>query len=1150
VGAIAEAATGKTETGASGRAGTRLVFMACFASLVALLGPTVTKAFAAPTATPAYAYLTAFGSHQTELEPGEFTETARNPLAVDSHGNIFVANLSSEIGIFSPDVTHGGIYRQSITLPVAFNGSDVAIDPTNDDLYVEDNGAVFNPPRVIRYLSDGQPDPTYTLDPSFEVPGGTGVLFYERTGAGIAVDPTTHDLLVADREVGVIERYSQSGTLLGSIPTPGMSPEWIAVAADGSLIVAQRGNPTVLHLSAAGSLLNEFSVGEIRGLTFDPTTGVVAIGAEVGGSFALRSYSLSGDLLSESPVPPAATSERLGIDPNSGRLYSAKHGCGNNCGSTFPPTLFAFVPATTPGVEIPVVTNVVPHGAHFSAEVEPGTDPGGNPGDPAATESSVSFEYSVDGGKTWSSTSAQPLTNAGLQTVEAQVNDLLINSEYIVRLRAANLLAVHAGGTASFHTPASAPEVRTGDVSDLTETTAVLSGMINPARLPTTYHFEYGVSTAYGLRTPTNDSAAGSGRVDRWFSRRISGLQPGTTYHFRLVATNTLGVTVGADRTFTTVGIGGMTLRSYEQVSPVDKKGNPLDVFQGFYAKADGSAFAYASRGGGNGSPFLSFSISHRGPDEWEAPVDLSVPVKGWPGSTTTTTTLAISPDFKHEFVASNVALAPGAAEDGVNFYVVDLATRHFTLVGTFPEGGNGFPFGTFTGLQTADKFQASAPDMSWIVFRSPLPLLPGAPEEALYHWSEEGGLEISSILPNGEPTSVSDSSVGQQPIRKVSTDGSLIYFSSGVGSSSGPLYVRIDGRTTKAVSVSQIPGDPDTPQAAYLKGISANGRYAFLGSLEGKLTEDAPGVPGVPDVYRYDLDDESLEYLGGSECPNSTAYLNSIGVAADGETAYWGSCSDILVWRHGVLKDTGQPFSVTGTSGAYEMSPNGRYLAIEKGGDVADRVGEVDFYDADTGQLTCVSCRADGSHGIGYLPLFQRQTSNYLPRAVTNSGQVFFTSPERLVAADVNGFPDVYVWQNGSPSLISPGNAEFAAIFDDVSEDGSNVFFSTGQKLVGQDDDLTTDHYDARIGGGLASQNPPPAQVCLRDDCKATPGAGPELPFGGSEALSGPGNVKRVAKAKRCRKGTKTKKVKDKTRCVKKQKAKGKAGSKRRQGR
>jgi hypothetical protein len=169
---------------------------------------------------------------------------------------------------------------------------------------------------------------------------------------------------------------------------------------------------------------------------------------------------------------------------------------------------------------------------------------------------------------------------------------------------------------------------------------------------------------------------------------------------------------------------------------------------------------------------------------------------------------------------------------------------------------------------------------------------------------------------------------------------------------------------------------------------------------------------------------------------------------------------------------------------------------------------------------------------------------SNRAPRAVDDNGTVYFDTAARLVAADVNGTRDVYAYQDGSASLISPGNRSFDAIIGDVSANGNDVFFTTAQKLVGRDNDESIDFYDARVNGGLSAQSPPPPQVCLRDDCKATPNAGPELPFGGSEALSGPGNVhtkvRKRHQAKRCVHKKRAVKTKDKrkARCVKKHKA------------
>jgi len=97
---------------------------------------------------------------------------------------------------------------------------------------------------------------------------------------------------------------------------------------------------------------------------------------------------------------------------------------------------------------------------------------------------------------------------------------------------------------------AGAPVVVTGMASNITNTTATLTGTVNPEGNPTTYHFEYGLTTAYGSNTTT--TSAGNGFVAVPVSATINGLTPGTLYHFRLTATNGNGTVNGADVTFTT----------------------------------------------------------------------------------------------------------------------------------------------------------------------------------------------------------------------------------------------------------------------------------------------------------------------------------------------------------------------------------------------------------------------------------------------------------------------------------------------------------------------------------------------------------------------------------------------------------------------
>jgi hypothetical protein len=84
---------------------------------------------------------------------------------------------------------------------------------------------------------------------------------------------------------------------------------------------------------------------------------------------------------------------------------------------------------------------------------------------------------------------------------------------------------------------------------------AVLHGNVNPNDRPVTaYLFEYGPTTAYGSTTPPGSLA--KSKSDKPVSAAVTGLQAETTYHFRLVATNSKGTARGPDATFTTLESG------------------------------------------------------------------------------------------------------------------------------------------------------------------------------------------------------------------------------------------------------------------------------------------------------------------------------------------------------------------------------------------------------------------------------------------------------------------------------------------------------------------------------------------------------------------------------------------------------------------
>lgn len=96
---------------------------------------------------------------------------------------------------------------------------------------------------------------------------------------------------------------------------------------------------------------------------------------------------------------------------------------------------------------------------------------------------------------------------------------------------------------------ASAPGVTTGSAANVAQQTARLTGTVDPNGDATTFQFQFGPDSAYGLATP-EQTISGDGK--KTITADISGLAPATTYHYRLIARNSKGLTKGSDRTFKT----------------------------------------------------------------------------------------------------------------------------------------------------------------------------------------------------------------------------------------------------------------------------------------------------------------------------------------------------------------------------------------------------------------------------------------------------------------------------------------------------------------------------------------------------------------------------------------------------------------------
>jgi hypothetical protein len=1059
---------------------------------------TAGSAAASPSADSSFVYSHSFANEGQLTSSSGTTSIAVEP----GTGNVLVADGSNLVFVFAPGSAPSD---PPLTTFSAGSAGSIAIDQASGAIYLLDLYAG----TLTRWTSDGAPVPTYTQDMSY------APQLNEYNG-GIAVDPTTGDLLVTEESRREITRVDASGQLVSSFSFPfdpliASLPEGIAVGADGKIYVLDG-----LHVSeftAAGDPLRTLPVvGSPQSVGLDPVLGaIVVVAKRTGGALWIEAFDSSAERVLEVPLPESVGerhSRGVAVSSESGLLYALTGYFGETAG------IHVFEPAQGTGAEAPQVSAITTTSAHLGAEVDPGAGP------PAG--SFAYFEYSGDGGGTWTSTPTQELTAAA--TVEADLIGLEPNLGYLARLVVGNETSRHATTSTPFTTEPVAPITATGAATDAEETSVVINGTIDPAGLQTTYHFEYGLTSAYGSRVPASiDADAGNGHAPRIFSRTLKGLEPGTTYHYRLVAENSIGATAGEDRSFTTLTPGAIPVRAYEQVTPVDKLGATVDPKYGLQAAPDGSALSYVVRNpvGVNSSPQFARFMSYRGSDDWHAGLPTDPPLNT-ARSTVFTTTIGISDDFAHAFVVSNRDLTGDGDENGTNLYREDLRTGEYTPVASTAGAG---AFASFTTLQAQNKFIWGNSDYSEVVFISPLPLLSGVSSTALYRWSVGGGLRLESTLPGGGVPSgevVIPSASGGS--RYVSEDGRRAYFTITGGADAG-VYLSEDGQV-RAISVSRRAGDPATPQSGLFLAAGDDGRYGYFFTDSAQLTDDAAASQG--DIYRYDAVEDELEYIGSQAGPGlGPSNLAAIGTSDDGRTFYFAGPQGIEVWREGTVRLVAP--SPAGLGSGF-VSPDGRYLGY---GEEATQA--VFFYDAATEELTCASCLSDGSNpGGAALPLGERSASNQIPDVVTDQGEMFFDTPSRLVAADVNGEFDVYVYKDGKVRLISPGDAPFPAHYGDISANGRDVFFTTAQGLVGRDSDDSIDIYDARIGGGLPIQSPPPPKVCLRDDCKATPNAGPELPFGGSEAINGSANVKPRKAHERCGKGRHLRKVKGKNRCAK----------------
>src|SRR5262249_53905309 len=140
---------------------------------------------------------------------------------------------------------------------------------------------------------------------------------------------------------------------------------------------------------------------------------------------------------------------------------------------------------------------------------------------------------------------------------------------YHYRVVATNASGTSHGSDGILTTTApTAPQtVSTAGADQIGPFKAALHGTVDPNGLSTTWFFEYGKTTGYGSKTPSENAGHGTPSQSVWVL--VQSLGAGVTYHFRLVATSTAGTSRGSDRTFTTDAPPSVRTGATQSVTPI-----------------------------------------------------------------------------------------------------------------------------------------------------------------------------------------------------------------------------------------------------------------------------------------------------------------------------------------------------------------------------------------------------------------------------------------------------------------------------------------------------------------------------------------------------------------------------------------------------
>lgn len=959
---------------------------------------------------------------------------------------------------------------------------------SSSNLYVVDAGSK----TVDRFNAADAPSPFSASEPYLEgskiigTPTGAGgaVVPFENP-QGVAVDNATGKIFISDYEQKVVDEFSADGQFISQLTGPLSSPF---------------AHPRALAVDQA---TNELVVTDGENHVADIVNSSDKYISQVSGEYLLQ------------------LTKSIAINESSKYLYVG----GNQItilGNLGESSLSTWEATNTPGSPISSGTGKPFFGGSENLGVDQTTGhvyiTNTDQGSPVVDEYTSSLEEEYEGQLTGPPGGGFTFPTA--ITVDPNNSDVFV---------------ADASGVVDIFGPdiPVSPVVTEASYSAVDSGSASLSARIETGSAPSTYHFEYGTTAAYGSST---ESSTTSGRPV--VSARVEGLVPNTEYHFRLVAESIGGTTYGSDVSFRTLpsGIQGLPDgRVYEMVTPPNKEDaevyipeaeNPENQAEGYLtphlaeAAANGDAVVYAgdpthdgegeSSGNGNGSDYLAKRL----PDGGWTQISIQPPgrrlteYRGF--SADLSVGVLTSPTENPE--QSELQLpgdnTPGGVQIGeeykalIDIYSHDLLEESYQPLFTAAPKRSPLEFGgvvpdTGTGEDGHSPIYAGASaDMSRLLFEANDDLLEGegllqkelredvkqemsyyqAELDYLYDW-HQGQLSLIDVLPDGR-------------VAQNATFGS-----------------------------SHFPGEEDRgnpPDFSHV--ISSDGSRIFWSTLEGSGYSPKPTALYVRE--NGEQPQSPLNENGECTVPADACTIQiDKGIEGEGGARFWTASSD-----------GSKAFFTKGALYEYEVNPVGGRLGmltdLTPGVEVqgvlgASEDGDSIYYVSGSGELNFLHeednkwdipvsiATLSGQDGYGVSPFnglllfalnYEGTAGDWVPdigqrtAEVTPNGQglVFMSSQSLKVPGYPAGYPsdgrdEVYVYDASQKKLFcascSQSGEEGASGFIPVSwsdsyiptlisKSGERVFFDSPTSLVSRDTNGKMDVYEwEREGSGSCKQ-------------------------------------------------------------------------------